>query len=54
MTNNPKRCSFYREESQNVKSRWACVIPMKDVEANLKKGLVIPNNKADCEVNTVF
>ncbi|XP_041348275.1 protein DD3-3-like [Gigantopelta aegis] len=49
MTNNVKRCQYYQTESENVKSRWACVIPHAVLEENKGKGLIIPNNKEECQ-----
>ena len=48
MTNDVKRCPFYQKESQNVKSRWVCVIPKDTLLANKNK-FTIPNNKEDCD-----
>ena len=42
MTNNPEKCDFYRNESENVKSRWYCSVPATYAGQ-------IPNNKNDCE-----
>ena len=53
MTNNVQRCEYYRRESANVKSRWACVVPMEVLKANLNR-FQIPNNKADCDVSTKY
>eukprot|EP00731_Ephydatia_muelleri_P011689 Em0006g583a len=39
LTNDLKRCEYYRSESANVKSRYACVG---------SKGTTIPNNDDDC------
>ena len=54
MTNDISRCRYYKEESQNVKSRWECVFPYaiqrKMIAQNVN--LQIPNNKKDCEVCT--
>lgn len=49
MTNNVSRCQYYQTESQNVKSRWACVLPLETIEQYAQKGLVLPNNKEACE-----
>lgn len=48
MTNDATRCPYYQEESQNVKSRWTCVVP-KNVTEKYTGRFDIPNNKADCE-----
>ncbi|XP_071081858.1 protein DD3-3-like [Haliotis cracherodii] len=42
MTNDAQRCLYYRAQSENVKSRWACVLHNDSTTA-------IPNNKEDCE-----
>ncbi len=46
MTNNPKKCEFYTSESENVKSRWFCEVPVDFIE---KSGSYIPINKEECE-----
>ena len=53
MTNDAKRCAYYVAESENVKGRWACVVPQEVIQQGAAKGLTIPNNKADCEVSLV-
>lgn len=42
LTNDPKRCDYYKKESENVKGRFYCLVP------NEYKGS-IPNSKAACE-----
>ncbi|KAL5014549.1 hypothetical protein ScPMuIL_008819 [Solemya velum] len=42
MTNDPHRCPYYRNNTENVKSRWACLLDTKTPD-------VIPNNKPDCD-----
>lgn len=49
MTNDVSRCQYYQTESQNLKSRWACVLPMGTLEQYAQRGLVLPNNKEACE-----
>jgi hypothetical protein len=49
MTNDATRCPYYISESQNVKSRWECVVP-KNLTEKFYGRFDIPNNKADCEV----
>ena len=49
MTNDATRCPYYIQESQNVKSRWTCVIP-KNITDMYQGRFEIPNNKEDCEV----
>ncbi|KAK3102217.1 hypothetical protein FSP39_009657 [Pinctada imbricata] len=51
MTNDVQRCEYYRTESANVKSKWACVIPMDTIKENQGRFL-LPNNKEDCEAFT--
>uniref|UniRef100_A0A0B7ALW1 Protein DD3-3 n=3 Tax=Arion vulgaris TaxID=1028688 RepID=A0A0B7ALW1_9EUPU len=48
MTNNVSRCPYYKKESQNVQSRWACVLPIMEME-KLKDKIILPNNKEACE-----
>ncbi|XP_055882280.1 protein DD3-3-like isoform X2 [Biomphalaria glabrata] len=48
LTNDVSRCYYYRNESQNVKSRWACVFPPAVMEL-INNKLVLPNNKNACE-----
>ena len=51
MTNDVKRCNYYKKESENVKTRWACKIPPAYFTcAEYLKNLEIPNNKEQCEV----
>ncbi|XP_076449787.1 protein DD3-3-like [Babylonia areolata] len=47
MTNDVSRCEFYQRESQNVKERWACVLPVATLEKN--QNTVVPNTKTECE-----
>ncbi|KAK2182718.1 hypothetical protein NP493_340g02084 [Ridgeia piscesae] len=49
MTNDAKRCAYYEAESENVKGRWACVVPPEVIQQGAAKGLTIPNNQADCQ-----
>ena len=52
MTNDVKRCPYYKAESENVKSRWACKIPTAYFTCDeYLKNLEIPNNKEQCEVS---
>lgn len=49
LTNNASRCPFYQAESQNVKSRWRCVVPDVALLVGATAGnVMIPNNEADC------
>ncbi|XP_032219709.1 protein DD3-3 isoform X2 [Nematostella vectensis] len=43
LTNDPKRCLMYKEESENVRGRWYC-----KVEGDVGDS-IIPNNKEACE-----
>ena len=44
-------CAYYKTESANVKSRWACYFPLDKLEEMYNNNVkVIPNNQADCEV----
>jgi len=55
MTNNVSRCDYYKKESQNVKSRFRCVLPPGYMEYLKSRGdnrggtQYIPINQADCE-----
>ncbi|XP_077997419.1 protein DD3-3-like isoform X2 [Glandiceps talaboti] len=50
MTNDARRCPYYQEESANVKSKWACVVPKGYLEANIDSNeAIIPIRKRDCE-----
>ena len=51
MTNDVTRCNYYKNESENVKGRWACKIPPAYFTcAEYLQNLEIPNNKEQCEV----
>ena len=51
MTNDASRCEMYQEESQNVKSRFACVLPNGYIQENLNEDdPIIPITQAECEV----
>ena len=43
MTNNVSKCDYYKKESQNVKSRFMCVLPSGSRNT-------IPIEKEKCEV----
>jgi len=55
LTNDVSRCDYYKKESQNVKSRWACEVPetylyhIRGKHKWKKANAIIPINKADCE-----
>ncbi|XP_065065856.1 protein DD3-3-like [Rhopilema esculentum] len=50
MTNDVKRCDFYKKESQNAGTRWGCQVPKAyfTCEQHLRN-LQIPNTKEECE-----
>ncbi|CAF1222132.1 unnamed protein product [Adineta steineri] len=50
LTNRQDLCSYYRQNSQNIQSRFACTFASKDIliAAN-NLGIIIPNNKEQCE-----
>ncbi|RUS72438.1 hypothetical protein EGW08_019800 [Elysia chlorotica] len=48
LTNNVRRCQYYQSESQNVKSRWACVFPAAVMERAMGK-ILLPIDKEGCE-----
>ncbi len=51
MTNDATRCEMYQAESQNVKSRFACVLPQGYITENLNEDdPIIPITQAECEV----
>ncbi len=50
LTNDATRCKYYKEESENVKGRYECVIP-RDILIHNEKNILIPNNKEDCDVS---
>lgn len=52
MTNDATKCAYYKAESENIKSRWACVFPRSVLIQNMNTNFIIPNNKQDCEVCT--
>lgn len=51
-TNDVTRCPYYQEESQNVKSRSACVLPEDYINrmknANIRNTFVIPITPNEC------
>ena len=52
-TNDVSRCEYYQAESQNVKPRWACIIPSGLRKKNARtNNPIIPNNREDCEVRS--
>ena len=54
MTNDPTRCEMYRRESENVKGRFACVLPSDYTWVMKWKTYTIPNTREDCEVLKVI
>ena len=56
LTNDVSRCDYYKQESQNVKSRWVCEVPdtylyhIRGKHKWRKRNAIIPINKAECEV----
>ena len=50
LTNNVSRCELYQSESENVKERWACVMPENYLKSKKWRNYVIPNNEEDCKV----
>ena len=51
-TNDASRCSYYQQESANVKSRFACVLPEGYINENInqRRTARIPNERKACEV----
>ena len=53
LTNDATRCPYYQEESENVKGRGECQVPLILMMENINNNkFKIPNNEADCEVST--
>ena len=50
MTNDATKCPYYQAESENVKGRWACVVPQDVMRQEAVHGLTIPNNEEQCLV----
>ena len=52
-TNDATRCPYYKAESQNVKSRFACVLPPGFLMSSTirKNRAIIPNTQEMCEVS---
>ncbi|GAB1599262.1 protein DD3-3-like [Argonauta hians] len=46
LTNNVSQCGFYQQNSQNVKSKWSCKVPLDILK---EKNIIVPNNKEECE-----
>lgn len=56
-TNNVTNCVYYQNESANVKSRFACVLPTETIQANVNnrgKKPTIPNNRSKCDVSLLL
>lgn len=56
LTTDVTRCPYYQAESENVKSRYACILPdgylASRSNANIRRSFVIPITKEGCEVRT--
>lgn len=50
MTNDVSKCDYYQRESQNMKDKWACVLPPEYLKYARRRNLPTPINKEDCEV----
>ncbi len=56
MTNDEARCAYYKSESQNVKSKFACEVPDNYLydsrwgHRNRRHNRYIPVTKQECEV----
>ena len=50
MTNDPTRCPYYEEESENVKDRYSCQVPAAFYSKYSRMGrkAYIPNNEEEC------
>ncbi|KAH3872574.1 hypothetical protein DPMN_035792 [Dreissena polymorpha] len=48
LTNTVGRCAHYKAESENVKSRWQCVLPLDTLEKMDAANVYAPNNAQDC------
>ncbi len=52
-TTNVTRCPYYLAESENVKSRFACVLPtdyINQENSNRGNNYIIPITQEECEV----
>lgn len=50
LTNDASRCDMYKEESENVKGRYACEVPKNYKAAKGWRNYYIPNTKEECDV----
>ena len=52
-TNDATRCVYYQAESENVKSRFACVLPSGVLTPDIVRSdqVHIPNTQEACEVS---
>ena len=55
-TNDASRCPYYQSESQNIKSRFACVLPPNFLtrEKIRSDDPIIPNTQEECEVGECY
>ncbi|XP_065192405.1 protein DD3-3-like [Sycon ciliatum] len=56
MTNDTRRCPYYQQESQNVKSRFSCIVPSPYFQYNREcrggNRYIIPITREECEAVT--
>ena len=56
-TTDVQRCPYYQRESENVKSRYACILPPEFINSrnsNNGRNAIIPITQEDCEVCVVY
>ena len=56
LTTDVTRCVLYQAESENVKSRYACILPsgyLTENAGNARRNPVIPITQDECEVHGV-
>ncbi|CAF0997043.1 unnamed protein product [Didymodactylos carnosus] len=49
LTNRQDLCSYYRQKSQNVQSRFACTLTKEQLLQIANKSVILPNTKEECE-----
>lgn len=56
LTNDPRRCAYYQERSQNVESRFYCQLPqgyiIENMNPNRNRPQPIPIDQETCEVRS--
>jgi hypothetical protein len=51
LTNDPRRCPYYEEESENVKDRYSCQVPaaLYRKYSRMNRQAYVPNNEEECK-----